>query len=457
MSFVKKLLSLFGNKDNRELSSNVLYSLIIKGFAMLVSVLITPAYRAYFSNDSVYGAWITVSSVFTWITMFDFGIGNGLRNNLVKTIAQGDEEASKRYISSAYISVGAISLAIWAMGAVIIGTVDWNSFLKVPQEMVSLSVFRTYIQIVFAGVVIHFFFLLISSISYAIQRTFLPSLVTLITHILLLVFISLPQGTAGLEERVVRLSGVYAVTYNLPILVLTVILFSGKLKQMKPSFLHFDKSCAKDIISLGGKFFLIQLALVALGSSNEIYINTLFSSEDVAQYHYYHKLFYIIMVFITLIQQPIWSAITKAYYEKRYAWIKKVWKLIWGLTALCSLGSVVLALFYQPIADIWLGKGVLDVRALPLIAFTIYNIQHAATNTANCFANGFGKLKSQTVCTVAGAILKLPAAIIAARLIGSWEAVMIATVVAQLPLSVVQPIVIQRYINKLKIKEKTQM
>ncbi len=454
MNIINKILSLLGNKNNRELSSNVLYSLIIKGFAMLVSILIVPAYVRYFSNDTAYGAWVTVSMVFTWITMFDFGIGNGLRNNLVKTIAHGDSEGSKKYISSAYISVGVISLLIWVAGAILIALVDWNTFLKVPADIVSLSVFKTYIQIVFAGVVIHFFFLLISSICYAIQRTFLPSLITLLTQIMLLVFISLPQGMAGLEEKILRLSWVYSVAYNLPILILTLILFLGKLKEMRPTIFGFNKACAKDIMSLGGKFFLIQLSLVALGSSNEIYINMLFAAEDVVQYNYYHKLFYIIIVFITLIQQPIWSAITKAYYEKRYLWIKNVWKIMWGIVLLCTFGNILLAILYQPISDIWLGKGVLTVDILSLVLFASYNTQSTVINTANCFANGFGKLKTQTIFTILGAIIKFPAAIFAAKLVGSWQAVMLATVIAQMPLTIVQPLVIHKHIKSLNKKEK---
>lgn len=447
MSVTNKFLSLLKNNDNKELSSNVVYTLIIKGLAMLMSILIVPAYVKYFSNDSAYGAWVTVSSVFTWITMFDFGIGNGLRNNLVKTIAKNDSEGSKKYISSAYIAIGVISLAIWVMGDLIIGLLDWNYFLKVSADIVSPGVFKTYIQIVFAGVVIHFFFLLISSICYAIQKTFLPSLVTLLTQVMLLIFISLPTGTAGLETKILRLSGAYAISYNLPIFVLTLILFIGKLRQMRPSVRGFDRTCAKDIMNLGGKFFLIQIALVALGSSNEIYINMFFRSEDVVQYNYYHKLFYIILVFLTLIQQPIWSAVTKAYYEKRYAWIQNVWKLMCGIAAVCVLGSIALALIYQTIADIWLGKGVLTVDGFTLALFVIVTAESAVINTANCFANGFGKLKTQTVCTVLGAVIKLPTAFIASYFICTWQAIMLATVIAQMPLTIVQPVVISKYIN----------
>lgn len=445
MNYVKNFLR---NKANKELSSNIILTLLIKGGAMLISLLILPAYVKYFSNDTAYGAWVTVSSVFTWITMFDFGIGNGLRNHLVKTIAAKDEEGSRRYISSAYLSVGGISLIIWAIGAVVIQILDWNSFLKVAESIVSPVVFKTYIQIVFAGVVIHFFFLLAFSICYAIQKTFLPSLITLLTQVILLLFILIPNS-APLESKILQLSGVYLAAYNIPILVLTLVLFRGKMKSMRPSLKAFDKSSSRDIINLGGKFFVIQLALIALSSSQEIYINLLFNADDVVQYHYYHKLFYVIIVMITLVQQPIWSAVTKAFYEKRYKWIKKVWSFMLLVAVASVIICVLLALMYQPVADIWLGKGTLNVDTFTLIMFVIMTAETLVINTANSFANGFGILNSQAVCTVLGAVIKLPIALLVGHLVGNWSAVILASVIAQIPLLIVQPILVHRYVRSL--------
>jgi len=444
----EKLSRLFKDKNNRSLSSNMIYTLLIKGGAMVISLLIVPAYVRYFGNDAAYGAWRTVASVFTWITMFDFGIGNGLRNRLVKTIAEKDDEASRKYISSAYGAVGLISLAFWAIGAAVIALVDWNSFLKVSQTAISSRVFKIYIETVFAGVVIHFFFLLINSISYAIQKTFLPSLITLITQIILLIYILIPNN-AGLETKVLSLSWVYLLAYNIPILTVTLLIFSKQLKGVRPKLSCFDRGFAKDIMTLGGRFFLIQISLIVLTSSNEIFINLFYNPESVVQYDYYHKLFYVIMVFLTLIQQPIWSAVTKAYYERRYHWIKKVWHLMWGIAGCGILGSVVLALIYQPIANLWLGKGVLTVNAATLLIFVLFNAEQAIINVSTCFANGFGLLKEQTIFTVIGAVIKLPIAFLVASLSENWAVMVLATVLAMVPLLIVEPIVIGKFINKL--------
>lgn len=445
----KMLLKLFADKNNKEVSKNVILTIIIKGGAMLISVLTVPAYIKYFGNDTAYGAWLTIAAVFTWINMFDFGIGNGLRNFLVKSIAEKDNKACKTYVSSAYVSIGFISLLFLIVGLGISFFVDWNVILKVPKDLISAGTFRRFIQIVFCGVIIHFFFMLINSIFYAIQKTFWPNLLSLLTQTIILIYIALPNN-GTLNNKLMELSFVYVMAYNIPLLVATFVLFFGKLKTIRPAVWCFNRDISKSILGLGGMFFVIQISLIALNSSNEVYINAFFVSEDVVQYNYYYKLFYIISVFVSLLGQPIWSAITKAYCEKRYHWIMRIWKVLAGVATICAIGSIGLAILYQPIADLWLGKGQLIVSFLPVTLFAIMTIQMAIINLSNCLSNGLGKLKMQAIFTVVGALLKLPLTWIFAKILGVWYAVILATIIASLPLMVIQPIYMFKYIKKLE-------
>ncbi len=452
---LKKLLNkILKNKDNREISMNIVFTFIIKGLAMLITVLIVPAYTRYFANDNVYGAWLTVSSVFLWINMFDFGIGNGLRNYLVKSLAENDDKASKKYISSAYVSVGVISLVFLVLGCALIYFLNWNSILKISAEVISPGTFRTFILIMYTGVVVHFFFLLVSSICYALQKTFLPGLISLITHIMLLLFLYIPNSM-NIEGKIISLSVSYLLSYNIPILAVTLWLFFGKLKEVKPSFKFFDKSAAKQVVGLGGVFFLIQIALIALNSSNEIYINAFFNASDVVQYTYYHKMFYVLTVLITLFLQPIWSAVTKAYCERRFKWVLKMYWIANAFGAILCLGSFLLAAIYQPLADIWLGKGTLVVQPWIAVLFAIHTSMYIISNTTNSFSNGFSKLKCQTICTISGAILKLLFVVFAVTYIenASWSVVMLSNIVALIPLSIVHPIYIYSFIKKSTTKK----
>ena len=109
-----KLIEKFKNssKDDKNIIINVAGAFFIKGLSLIISLLLTPAYIKFFNDEVALGLWFTVNSVLAWILNFDLGIGNGLRNHLTRTYTEGNLEESKKYLSSAYISVGFVCLVV---------------------------------------------------------------------------------------------------------------------------------------------------------------------------------------------------------------------------------------------------------------------------------------------------------------------------------------------------------
>ena len=112
-------------KNNLKLS--VAANACIKVLALIVSLISTPIMMSFFSNDAVLGAWFTVLSVLNWISFFDFGIGNGLRNDLTYALSKGDSERGRVVISSSVIFLGAIVIALIPLGVAVSAFVPWNS------------------------------------------------------------------------------------------------------------------------------------------------------------------------------------------------------------------------------------------------------------------------------------------------------------------------------------------
>ena len=130
-----------------------------------------------------------------------------------------------------------------------------------------------------------------------------------------------------------------------------------------------------------------------------------------------------------------------------------MWKVLVAIAALCIIGCIALAALYQPIADLWLGKGRLTVTIMPVTLFAIMTIQMAIINLSNSLSNGLGKIKIQAIFTAAGAILKFPLSWILAQAMNVWYAVILATVIASLPLMIIQPIYIFRVVSNLNGKK----
>ena len=100
------------SQNDKTVLVNIVGTFLVKGLSLLLSLFSMPAYIRFFNDDTTLGLWFTVLSVLNWILYFDLGIGNGLRNYLSETYAKKDTEASKRYISSAYVAVGVLCLSL---------------------------------------------------------------------------------------------------------------------------------------------------------------------------------------------------------------------------------------------------------------------------------------------------------------------------------------------------------
>lgn len=77
----------FSNTRNKMLTTNILYSSILKIISLSTSLLIVPITINYL-NKEVYGIWMTITSILFWINTFDIGLGNGMRNYLTEAISQ---------------------------------------------------------------------------------------------------------------------------------------------------------------------------------------------------------------------------------------------------------------------------------------------------------------------------------------------------------------------------------
>ena len=437
----------YKNQNNRQFIKNIAASYIIKGAAMIVAFYTTPAYIRYFDNHIALGIWFTIISVFNWILTFDFGIGNGLRNNIVKPLTENDTITIKKNISSAYIVMGVI--CVLALVALKIGIrfVDWNYFLSIEEDIISPQVLKNSIEIISFGIVIQLWLKLITSVLYAMQKTALPSFFTLITTVALIIFTRI-TNFSNINEKIIYLSYAQVLCVNLPLIFATAILFSTSLRDCWPSFNYYDKDIAAKTVKVGGTFFFIQLALMAISSTNEIFITKLYSAEDVVYYQIYFKLFRLVIVLFSLCSQPIWSGVRQAYVEHRHQWIKKINSLFIIFASVTSFGCFGLSLILQPLVNLWLGQDSIVINLYIALIFAIYSAVNIFMYVFTSIANGAGRLKCQIICTSIGIAIKFASAYILVQYFDNWSVIMVSNIIALLPVCIAQPIVNRIYFKK---------
>lgn len=444
---LSKLKQTLNNENNKTIISNAAGAFLVKGGALFVSLLTLPAFISYFNNQYILGLWFTILSVLTWMLTFDLGIGNGLRNHLVHAIVRKDDLMVKRYISSAYIVIGLVTITTFSISALIFELINWNAIFNISTDIISRNTLTITVFIVFSSMLIQLFLKLITSILYALQASALNNLLNLVTNVIILIYVTF-KNPSDLTSSIISLAIVYGLAVNVPLLLTTIIVFSTKLKKSKPSIKYFGKEYAKDVLKLGGIFFWVQIMYMIITTTNEFLITWLTGTEMVVTYQIYNRLFTLVGTLFTLALTPVWSAVTKAFSEKNYIWIKKLYGVLIKFALIGIFIEFSLIFFLQPIVNFWLNDNAIQVNYFYAVIFAISGSVFIWNGMLSSIANGFGELRTQSIFFTIGAILKIPLAWFFVNTLDSWIGVVLADIIAMSLYCVIQPIWLKRYLNK---------
>ena len=414
-----------GDKNSKNVIANVIGAFIVKGGALLVTLIATPAYIRFFNDNSALGVWYTLLSVITWILNFDLGIGNGLRNKLTGSLAQNDRNRSKLYISSAYLSIGIIVAFAAIILIFLVDNINWNMVFNIKTEIISKQALTLAVKIILGGILAQFLLKLISSILYALQLSSINNALALCTSIITLGYVLLAKPGTN-DENIITMAIVHAIAVLLPLVITSVIVFCGKLKDVRPSIFLFSKKCAKEILGLGGTFFVVQIAYMIVINTNEFFISNLTDSANVVNYQIYYKLFTLIGTLASLSLTPIWSAITKAFAERNFKWISNLYNKMIILGWASCFFEFLFIFGLQLAVNIWLKNNAITVSYQYAISFAILGSCMVMNGILTSLANGLGRLMPQIIFYGVGAVLKYPLAKLLVVITDSWIGVILA-------------------------------
>ena len=435
-------------KNNKNILVNILGAFLVKGGSMLLTLFLLPAYIRFFGNDNVLGIWYTILSIINWVLVFDLGIGNGLRNKLPKALAENNVKEGKTLVSSTYISSAALVVIIGVVGSVVIHLLNWNTILNIDESELALPVLKYAIQIAFIGVLIQFVLKLVTSILYAIQKSGLVNFLTFLSNVIIFIVINLlPAGDTS--SSIIAMSYFNILAVNLPLLVVSMILFMGKFKDIRPSFKFWSKDSAKSVLKIGVTLLWLQLIFMVISSTNEFLITAFCGPSAVVDYQVYFKIFNSVAAICSLVLIPIWSAVTKAKVEKRYTWIKKTYMLLLGFSVLALLVLLAIVLILQPIVNFWLKEDAITVSTIYGVIFALSGFIFLVHNVNTSIGNGFSYFKPQIVFMTIAAVVDIPLAWVFVKLTGGMIGIVLANIIALIPFEVAQPIFFFRYLNKL--------
>lgn len=434
---LKKIVNTYlKNADNRRLLINVAGNYLVKGGAMLVSLLVMPAYMRYFQSQAVLGMWFTVVQLLNWIMLLDFGIGGGLRNKIVEPLQKGNKDRVIKLTSAAYISVAGIVLVLIVLQHFVVGALNWYTILGLPQSEISESTLKKMVHILVIGVCIRFFSVLICHVLYALQKAVLPGFINLISSALIMLYLLFAKPTNS-ETDIVVLAYVNSIANNLPALIATVWVFATVLKGMWPRISAFTKNAASEVLGTGGMLFYLQIIVMVLFNVKELYISWFVGSEAVVEYQIYYKLIGMIGGLFSLALNPVWSAVTKALVEKKEEWIRSLYRKGMELIAIFGIAQIILVVAMPMIVKIWLGESAIAVSRVYAILFCIYNLIYMWMMLNYNFACGMGRTRVISIWLTIAGIGNLLLTMWGCGVYKSWITVVVATAIASIPCAVV--------------------
>lgn len=405
--------NIFHSSDERtrKIKYNIFVSLLLKGVGILVSLLIVPLTLHYLSAYE-YGVWLTISSIMIWITYFDIGLGNGLRNKLAEAIAKNDWEQSRIYISTSFFVLAVIMVLLIGLLFISSFYLDWNQILNTTEHpIVHLNQIVTWVLVLFC---LSFVLKLVGVVLVAMQLPafndfflFLGSLLSLLSIYLLTLF---TQGNLFYVAFAFSMAPLIVYLIAIPVTF-------RKYKLLKPGFKYIKLSYAKGLMGLGVKFFIIQIACLVIFSTSNFLISHFFSPAEVTPYNIAFKYFNVLIMLFTILVTPIWTAITDAYVKREYTWIRLKMKMIMKIWAGC-IGVVVLMVFLsKKVYYFWIGDAVTIDLSLS-VGMAIYVLISTWNQIFATFVNGINEIKLQLRLAIVEAILFVPVAYLFSRLFG---------------------------------------
>ncbi|MCK8492662.1 MATE family efflux transporter [Spirosoma sp. RP8] len=410
----------------RKIHINTVFSLFSKAGSMGVSLLLVPLTIDYLS-EATYGTWVTISSMTSMLMFFDLGIGNGLRNKFAEAVSKQDRRLAQTLVSTAYGIFGIVQIGFIVLFFLFINYIPWARLLNTTIDQQQLQLV---LLVMIVAMAIKLVLDILTYVLLALQESGQVNVINFLANGLVL--ITTYALTQFSHNKLIYLAAVTALSPILVLLVSGILFYRSRLTIYRPLVGLIDWTHARSILSLGYKFFLIQLCFIVVFYTDNLLINYLFGPVAVTTYSIAFRYFMIVNTLFGLVAVPYWSAFTEASTRNDITWMKQtcrhLYKLWLGLVGVVTL----MVVFAQPVYTLWVGQRV----SVPVELSSSLGLFVIITNwnlVASTVLNGLGKMRLQVYYALLTAVTNVALALFFGKFLG-WGStgVVLASVVALL-------------------------
>lgn len=390
--WLKKRLQRFlfkGSERTVKAKRNVLRMILYKGGDILIGLVQLPLTINYVDSEN-YGIWVTLSSMVAWMSFFDIGINNGLKNKLTEAIAVKDYDLAQKYVSTTYAMLSLIFIPLMLILLAIVPQLDWCSILNLPQKygqnlIVALCILVAYFCL-------NTIFSTINVVLTADQQPADAALRNLIQHATSLAIIWVLTLTT--QGSLINLCLALCLCPIVIILIFNFTLYKGRYSTITPTLRTIDFKVAPDLMKLGIKFFIIQVAGVIQWQLTNFLIIRYFGAVSVTEYNIAYKYLSVLYMVWGIMLTPVWAATTDAVAKGEYVWIQHAINKFLKVFVLFTICGIFMVAVSPWVYDIWIGNKV-HIALMLSTAVLIYNLALMFGGVFVNILNGCGILKVQ--------------------------------------------------------------
>lgn len=412
------------NTFNSGQLKNIFLSLFFRGTGVLINFYIFRIGLLLLGNNDM-GVWLTISSISSWISFFDFGIGNGIKSKITEAFSNNNFSEVNTIVSTGYFMSFFISFFLSVLFLVLSLFVDWSNLLNAYS--IDYTVLQAAVLISLISFAIRLSTDLILVVMTAVHKAYYAAIVSFSSNLISLLFLmALQYYNKG--SFLLFIIGVVFLPI-LPTIVSAVLFFKSETFKVKPSFKFFSLIHLKQFLALGTSFFVIQLMYLVIFASDNLIIAQLFKPEDVTIYNTAYKYFSLISFIFAILITPFWPAITKAHVSGEESVIRKIIKTLLQYWMFGIMLIVLMVFFSNTVFSIWT-KSKVQVPLSLTCTMAVYVIVSTWNSIFATYINAVGKIKFQMYSSIVVGVLNIPLCYLFARTFNlGISGVMIATIV----------------------------
>ncbi len=390
-----------------------------RGVATLVSLISIPLTVRYLGAER-YGAWVTISTFMAWVALADFGVSNSLTNAVSEGYAKNRQDLAQDYVAAAFWSLTGIAAVLAVVFFLVWPRVPWDRVFNV-QSVQARQEIGPAVAIALAIFLLNFPFSIIPKIYGGYQEVAKANGWSAAGNVLsLAALIVVTQFKGGLASLVVAVSGA--------VLVVNAISAAWLLVYSKPWLLprlgRVTRTAVGKLSSVGGMFFIIQIAALVLFQTDNLIIAHYLGAAAVTPYSVTWRLFTYTTLFQILAGPSYWPAYAEAFSRGDTAWVRRRFRTNFKITIGSTLVlALPLVIFGRWIIGKWAGPAAVPNSTL-LLCMGIWSVIYTGTCSQSCILSSSSRLHGQMIYSSAAAVVNIIASIFLVQRIGVTGAIL---------------------------------